>query len=42
MDMTASKILYDLGKYQKGENDIEYTYPNADKAVRAILKRLQD
>ena len=29
-----------LGNYQKGENEIECTYPNADKAVQAILKKL--
>jgi len=32
----------DFGKYQKGEDVIECTYDNADKAVKSILKRLQD
>jgi len=40
--MAIRKITTGFGGYQKGENIIACTYPNADKAVQAILKRLQD
>ena len=40
--MTISKATSEFGRYQKGEDVIACTYPNADKAVKAILKRLQD
>lgn len=29
-----------IDRYQKGEDTIACTYPNADKAVEALLKRL--
>ena len=38
--MATSKIKVDTGKYQHGENDIAHTYPNVDKAIAAMLKRL--
>ena len=31
-------ISQGFGKYQKGEDVIVHTYPDADKAVKAILK----
>lgn len=36
------KATKGFGKYQKGEDVIACTYPNADKAVEAILKSLKD
>jgi len=36
-----SKSNGGFGRYQKKEDIIDCTYPNADKAVKAILKRLQ-
>jgi hypothetical protein len=36
----AREVEY--GKYQRGEDIIACTYENADKAVKSILKRLQD
>ena len=30
----------DADRIQKGEDKIVHTYPNADKAVKEILKRL--
>ena len=40
--MGIAKVTNGFGKFQKGENVIACTYPNADKAVQSILKRLQD
>jgi len=40
--MAISKVTKGFGRYQKGEDAIACTYPNADKAVQAILKRLRD
>ena len=37
--MSKIETTNGLGKYQKGEDDIVCTYPNADQAVKAILKR---
>jgi len=39
--MAISKVTSGFGRYQKGEDVITCTYPNADKAVQAILKRLK-
>jgi len=39
--LAISKVSNGFGRYQRGENDIACTYPNADKAVKAILKRLK-
>ena len=39
---TILKVTKGFGKYQKGEDIIACTYPNADKAVEAILKSLKD
>ena len=38
--MAISKVTKGLGRHQKGEDKIVCTYPNADKAVKAILDRL--
>jgi len=38
--MAIAKVPKGAGRTQKGENKIACTYPNADKAVEAILKRL--
>lgn len=38
--MSKIETTKGFGKYQKGEDEIECTYVNADKAVEAILKRL--
>lgn len=38
--MAISKVKTGLGRHQKGEDVIACTYQNADKAVKAILKRL--
>ena len=40
--MVIQTVGHGFGKYQRGENDIVCTYPNADKAVKAILKLIQD
>lgn len=37
----AKYTTQEYGKYQQGEDVIACTYENADKAVEAILKRLQ-
>ena len=39
--VAISKVTKGFGGYQKGEDVIVCTYPNADKAVKAILKRLK-
>ena len=38
--MSIAVVKKGLGRHQKGEDQIVCTYPNADKAVEAILKRL--
>lgn len=38
--MAISKTNSGFGRYQKGEDVIACTYQNADKAVKAILKRI--
>jgi len=37
--VAISKVSKGFGKFQKGEDVIVCTYPNADKAVESILKR---
>ncbi len=38
--MTIPKVSKGFGRHQKGEDDIVSTYPNADVAVKSLLKRL--
>ena len=38
--MAIAKVTNGIGRTQKGEDKIMCTYPNADKAVKALLKRL--
>ncbi len=38
--MEIAKVTNGIGRTQKGEDKITCTYPNADKAVEALLKRL--
>lgn len=40
--MVISKVTKGFGKYQPGEDVIDHTYPNADKAVQSILDRLEN
>lgn len=40
--MKIAKVKSGLGRYQAGEDKIVCTYPNADKAVAALLKELRD
>lgn len=40
--MTIQKVTKGFGRYQKGEDVIVCTYPNADEAVKSLLKSLQD
>ena len=40
--MRIQAVKKGFGRYQKGEDVIVGTYPNADMAVKALLKSLQD
>ena len=40
--MAILKVVKGFGKYQKGEDEIVYTYRNAKEATKAILKSLKD
>lgn len=42
MNTTIQKVTSGFGKSQPGEDVIVCTYPNADEAVKDILKSLQD